>query len=96
MIDSKNTALVATPNSAMGSNEVNDPPMAFSLAQYIQNKISLCLWNLEQLKNLKRYKFGINMDNNEQLCVNKELWGFDVCRYSFSVMKMFVEWLCIS
>jgi hypothetical protein len=31
------------------------------------------------------------MGNSEQLCVNKELWGFDAHGDNYCVMKMFVE-----
>jgi hypothetical protein len=54
----------------MGSNKMNDPPMAFGSVQYIWNKISWHLWNSEQLTNLTREESKINMGNNEQLCVN--------------------------
>jgi hypothetical protein len=43
------------------------------------------------LENLTKEEFGENMGNNEQLCVNKELRGFDVHGEKLYVMKMFVE-----
>jgi hypothetical protein len=35
----EDTTLAVTPQSEMGSNELNDPPMALGLAQYVMNKI---------------------------------------------------------
>lgn len=35
MMNLENTMLVVTPHSAMGSNKLNDSPMAPSLAQYV-------------------------------------------------------------
>jgi hypothetical protein len=37
--NSKNTTLMATPQSTMGSNKLNNPPMAPSFAQYVQNRV---------------------------------------------------------
>jgi hypothetical protein len=45
---------------------------------------------------LTKEEFGENMGNNEQLCVDKELQGFDVHGDKFYVIKMFVELQCIS
>jgi hypothetical protein len=75
---------------------MNDPPMAFGSVQYIWNKISWHLWNSEQLTNLTREESKINMGNNEQLCVNKKNWGFDVHGDNYCVVKMFVERQCVS
>jgi hypothetical protein len=59
-------------------------------------QISQCFWNSKELENLTKEEFGANMGNNEQLCVYKELWGFDVQGNNYYVMKMFVELQSIS
>jgi len=38
-MNSKDTTPVATPQSIMGSNELNYPPMALGSAQYVRNKV---------------------------------------------------------
>jgi hypothetical protein len=48
------------------------------------------------LENLTREDFGVNIGNNEQLCVNKKLQSFNVHGDNYCVVKMFVEWQCIS
>jgi hypothetical protein len=48
------------------------------------------------VENLTKEEFGVNMGNNEQLCVEKGLQGFDAHGDNYYVMKMFVELQCIS
>jgi hypothetical protein len=43
------------------------------------------------LVNLTRGEFGVNMGNSEQLCVNKELGGFDVYGNNYCVMKCLLK-----
>jgi hypothetical protein len=48
------------------------------------------------LENLTKEEFRVNMGNNEQLCVDKELQGFDAHGDNYYVMNFFVELQCIS
>ncbi len=62
MMDLENTTSMATPNSTMGPNEMNNTPMALNSTYYIWNKVS---HHLEKFENLTREKIEINMGNNE-------------------------------
>jgi hypothetical protein len=42
MTNLEDTTLMITPQSLIGSNKLNNPPMAFGLAQYVQNKVWQC------------------------------------------------------
>jgi hypothetical protein len=48
------------------------------------------------MENLTKEEFGIYMGISEQLCVNKKFRGFDAHGDNYCVVKMFVEWQCIS
>jgi Leucine-rich repeat (LRR) protein len=37
------TTLMATPQFSTGSNELNDPPMAPNLAQYVRKRVWRCI-----------------------------------------------------
>jgi DNA segregation ATPase FtsK/SpoIIIE-like protein len=43
IMDSENMTRMPTPQSAMGSNELNESPMELDSAQYIQSKVYRCL-----------------------------------------------------
>ncbi len=74
-----------TSNSTMDPIEMNNPPMALNHVQYIRNIISR--HHSEELENLTKEEFGINMGDSEQLCVNKEHGSFDGHGDNYCLMK---------
>jgi hypothetical protein len=53
-MNSEDTALVVTPQFAIGSNELINPPMALDLVQYVQKKVWQHILNWQQLQSLAR------------------------------------------
>ncbi len=50
MMNLEDPTPIATPQFAASSNELNDPPMAPNLTQYVHNRVWQHMWNWQQLQ----------------------------------------------